>query len=167
MTLQEWGQYRQYIIKEEESQTTDLDTLEMGRPSPSSPSTALPTTTLDLPPPPIANRTDLKLFTQAQATEVHDKVLADTRAALDHLEKQLCLSVSPQTTTAPVTTSGSPGFNLEDGDRRELDLHNSDGLTAKFIHRHMVTNVWMDGWMAKCACSYMHTYLFVCLSVGR
>ncbi|CAE7333915.1 PDK, partial [Symbiodinium necroappetens] len=121
---QEWGQYRQYIIKEEEAQTADIDTLEMGRPSPSSPSSALPTTTLDLPPPP-ANRTDLKLFTQAQATEVHDKVLADTRAALDHLEKQLCLSVSPQTTSAPVTTSGSPGFNLEDGDRRELDLHNS------------------------------------------
>ena len=117
MTLQEWGQYRQYIIKEEESQTTDLDTLEMGRPSPSSPSTALPTTTLDLPPPPIANRTDLKLFTQAQATEVHDKVLADTRAALDHLEKQLCLSVSPQTTTAPVTTSGITGLQL--GRRRQ------------------------------------------------
>ena len=149
----------------------------MGRPSPSSPSSALPTTTLDLPPPP-ANRTDLKLFTQAQATEVHDKVLADTRAALDHLEKQLCLSVSPQTTSAPVTTSGSPGFNLEDGDRRELDLHNSDRLSAKFIH-HAWSHVsvcmpawlhsWLTGWIdaRMCAnvCMYvcMHACLHACM----
>ena len=82
-------------------------------------SALLPEGTLDLPPPPATSyRSDQKVtaWSQTQATQVHDKVLADTRAALDHLEKQLCMSVSPQTTqttTPPVTAAGSPGFNLE------------------------------------------------------
>ena len=140
--VQEWGRYRQCVIKEEESHALDVDT-QMGQPSPSAASCTSPEGTLDLPPPPITTyRTDLQApftpFTQSQATQVHDKVLADTRAALDHLEKQLCLAVSPQTqtTTPPVTTSGSPGFNLEDGDRRELDMQTSDGLWAKLHAMH-------------------------------
>ena len=130
--LEEWGRYRNAVIQEEEPQTVDVEMpgREQRQPSPSAPSEGSPEGTMDLPPPPITSyRSDLKMA----PSQVHDKVLADTRAALDHLEKQLCMSISPQTqtTTPPVTTSGSPGFNLEDGDRRELDMQTSDGLFIK------------------------------------
>jgi len=136
---QEWGHYRNAVI-EEDCQTPDLelqrfDTLRTrtaraelmafgSRPGPG------PSGPPD--PPHSTYRAELDISPGAQ--QVQDKVLEDTRAALENLEKQLTgMSIaSPQTTTPPVTTSGSPGFNLE-GEAREMDMQPSEEVD---FYRH-------------------------------